>query len=180
MKIIEMLFFGCYLLFICFIIHIFFKDTYNTAVPDINFYLATSVDNNLSNHSLYNITAFKKQDNITDDSFMIFLQPQNLYFFLENKGENLIYHPSDNNNSEKNFKCTDYNNFEIAYSFSIINNNNNKIKVICHRKLEYLKKIYTQRVFYKTFESLQNPIEAIKKFFIDNNYYYYIEREMIL
>ena len=171
----------------CFIIHIFLKDLYNTAIPNVNFYLASSVDTNLSNHSLYNVTVFKKRDDvISDDSFMIFLQPQNLYFFLENDDdtgeENLIYHPNHNNNNniEKNFKCSDNHHFEIAYSLSINNNNDNNInKVICHRKLEYLKKIYTQRVFYKTFESLQDPIKVIKTF-INNYYYNYVGKEIVI
>ena len=162
--IIEIIFFGGYLLLMCWATHIFLKDMYNTAIPDINFYLASSVDTTISNHSLYNITVFKKQDdNITDDSFMIFLQPQNLYFFIEDKGEHVIYHPNNRNNNQKTtettFKCKDNINYEIAYSFSL--KNNKKIKVICHRNLEYLKKMYTQRVFYKTFESLQDPIKVI-------------------
>lgn len=174
--IVTMILFSGYLLLTCFIIHLYLKDAYNTAMPDINFYLASSVDTNLSNHSLYNITVFKKQrDNITDNSFMIFLQPQNLYFFLENDRENLIYHPNVIT-YEKNFKCNDSNNFEIAYSFSIMKNTD-KIKLICHRKLDYLKKIYTQRVFYKTFESLQDPIKVIKMFI--NSYYCYIEKEIV-
>ena len=161
-----------YLILVCFIIHTCFKDMYNTAIPNINFYLASSIDNDISNHSLYNITVYKKPDDIIkDDSFMIFLQPQNFYFFLEDK-EFLIYHPDSDKREKKKFKCKDYINYEIAYSFSI---NDNDAKVICHRKLEYLKNLYTQRVFYKTFDSLQSPVKIIKMFI---EKYYFTGKEI--
>ena len=122
-------------------------------------------NNNDYNFDFYNITIFKST--YERNNLMFIVQPQNYHFFVENG--NLIYHPNNRHLDGllKQYSCD--NDFELAYNLPIkkdndaVDDNNNKFpKVICHKKLKYLKLyIYPRITYYRAFYSLINPINGI-------------------
>ena len=102
------------------------------------------------------------------NNYMFIIKPQNYHFFIENN--KLIYHPNNNylDGILRQYYCDIE--YELAYNLSLTKYSESLIpKVICHRKLNYLKKnIYNNKcIYYKTFDSLQNPINAIYYMFND-------------
>ena len=115
-------------------------------------------------NNFFRISVFKSKHEI--NSYMIIIYPQHYHFFIED--ELLIYHPNNKHIDGilKQYRCNE--DFELAYNMLPINNNNkNKNnfipKIICHRKLNYLKTfVYNNKSIYeKSFDELQNPINAI-------------------
>ena len=110
-------------------------------------------------NNLFKISVF--QSKYEKNNFMMIIYPQHYHFFIQDS-ISLIYHPNNDYLDAvlKQYRCnTD---FELAYKIPI-NNTSFSPKVICHRKLSYLKKyIYTNKSTYeKCFNELQNPINAI-------------------
>ena len=109
----------------------------------------------------FNVTVFKSS--FEEYNFMLIIQPQNYHFFIENN--KLIYHQNNRHLDGllKQYSC-DYG-FELAYRLPLNNNKNKFPRVVCHKNLKYLKSnIYKPQniIHYKKFETLQNPINAIK------------------
>ena len=112
--------------------------------------------NNYNLNDLFNISIYKSK--YEPNNYMIIVNPQEYHFFLEN--EKLIYHPNNNNLDGilKQYYCNE--NFELAYEL----HSNISPKVICHRKLSYLKSniFHNKYIYKKIFNELQNPINGIK------------------
>ena len=100
---------------------------------------------------------------------MFIIYPQEYHFFLEK--DRLIYHPNNKHLDGilTQYFCRDDERFELAYNLHL-NVSPPVPKVICHRKLNFLKRyIYAtdQCLHTKTFDQLQNPVTAIKKIIED-------------
>ena len=113
---------------------------------------------NYTTHSLFSVVVYVSSLEPVS-CFMIFINPQRLYFFIE-RG-NIIYHPNDERNDallKQYAACEPSDEFELAYVIT----NVTKPKVICHRKLSYLKKnIYTNKVYSYNYNKFQNPLVVI-------------------
>ena len=114
---------------------------------------------NSSISEFFKISIYKS--NYEANNFMLIIYPQEYHFFIEN--EQLIYHPNNEylDGILKQYFCN--NDFEFAYNLHL-NVSPPIPKVICHKKLKYLKtNIYANESMHtKTFDELQNPINAIK------------------
>ena len=139
-----------------------------------------------NNIDFFSISIYKS--NYEKNNYMFIIRPQNYHFFLEN--DKFIYHPKNKHLDGllKQYYCHDYNNdnnntnnnnndndnekeFELAYNLlplslpppSSLSSSQSLIpKIICHKKLKYLKLyIYKEMIYYKVFYNLQNPINAI-------------------
>ena len=127
---------------------------FDNLYPPLDFYLARPVSDKFSDRSHFNVSAFTINKDLNFiEGLMIHIMPQDLYFFLYDNV--LTYHPK----IERIGKCK---NKDYVETYVVNNNNDNYLsrhstKVMCHRNLEYLKKLYTNKIFYKTFESLQHP-----------------------
>ena len=140
------------LIFFNFYIFLFLWIPFNTLFPPPEFYFARPVSDALSDHSHFHVSVFTINGDLSYvEGVMIHIMPQDLYFFLYDNV--LIYHPK----LETIGKCDK--NYTEAY---VVNKSSHFPKVICHRKLEYLKKVYNKKLFYKTFEALQHPETLIK------------------
>lgn len=129
-----------------------FKKSY----PPLSFYFADPISYKFSDYSNYNVSVYSMahvHDLKMADSVMIHINPQDLYLFLH--GTKLIFH-TKNENREKCAGQYEGDHFSRAFMFSIEKPLLQPIE-ICHRNLDYLKKLYSQRIFYKTFETLQQP-----------------------
>ena len=134
----------CNLLFKC-------NNLFENLNPPIDFYFASPIDQQYSDQSLYNVTVYGVwADMAWNDDYMIHIMPQNLYFFLHKN--TIIYHPKSEN------IIADCDDRYFKESFIITPKS---LKVICHRNLSYLKNLFNKKVFYKTFDSLQNPETVI-------------------
>lgn len=127
---------------------------FDNLYPPLNFYLANPVSDKFSDHSHFNVSAFTIDKDLSFiDGVMIHIMPQDLYFFLYDNV--LVYHPK----VESTGKCKK----DYVEAYIVNKSNTNTItKVMCHRKLEYLKRIYTNKIFYKTFEKFQHPETVIE------------------
>ena len=113
-------------------------------------------------NEIFKISIFKSKHEI--NSYMLILYPQRYHFFIEE--DKLIYHPSNKylDSILKQYRCDG--DFELAYQF-LMNDKQRNIsfipKVVCHRKLKYLKMfIYEEKSIYdEYFDELQNPFMAI-------------------
>ena len=115
-------------------------------------------------YDFFKISIYKSK--YEKNNFMLIIYPQEYHFFIEN--DQLIYHPNNKylDGILKQYFCDDDDDFELAYN---INLNVSSPKVICHKKLNFLKRnVYADKSTYiKTFDELQNPINAIKKIIAD-------------
>ena len=111
-----------------------------------------------------------KKSQYESNCFMLRIVPQNYHFFVEH--DRIIYHPVVNDGSDidgvlRYYHCDE--DFELAYQLpSNLESNNiaNNPKVVCHRNLRYLKKyVYTNEIYYETFDTLQHPMSVLKRFF---------------
>ena len=143
-----MLFFNLY-------IFLYLWSPFDKLYPPLDFYFANPISNKLSDQSHFNVTVFAIDNDLNfNDGIMIHIMPQDLYFFLYNNI--LIHHPK----FEHVGKC----NNEYVETF-VVNKSSSRYpsnKIICHRKLDYLKNLYSRKIFYKTFDSLQHPEMVIK------------------
>ena len=123
--------------------------------PPLSFYFANQINNKYSDHSHYSVSVFaiSSVNNLKFiKSVMIHLTPQDVYLFLH--GEKIIYHPKQ----ESVGKCQ----LDFAKAFMVsVDKSYQHPTEICHRKLDYLKKLYTKKIFFKTFDSLQHPETVI-------------------
>ena len=119
--------------------------------------------NKLDNIDFFNVSMYKSE--YERNNFMIIIKPQNYHFFIES--EKFIYHPKNKHLDGilKQYYCNK--GFELAYTLPINDNTSFPIpKVICHKKLKYLKaNIYKPEniLVYKSFYDLQNPFTAINE-----------------
>lgn len=141
-----------FILVYCNLLHKFSNLLIENFKLPLDFFLASPILGKYSNFSYYNVSVYSILKNFTiNQDFMIHLMPQDLYFFVHDGI--LVYHPR----FEKIMENCDKHIYVGAYIFS----NNNPPRMLCHRKLDYLKNIYKYKVFYKTFDSLQTPEAAI-------------------
>ena len=89
---------------------------------------------------------------------MLILEPQNIHLFIEDANV-IIYHPQKKiENNQQYYYCPD--SYEFAYAIHKIP------KITCHRPLAYLKMfVYTEKIYIKTFNEMQNPLDVINNFF---------------
>ena len=112
----------------------------------------------------YNIAIYKSIYN--DLNFMIVINPQRYYFFLENG--KLIYHPKSQKKYTdgilKNYFCrSDL--LELAYDIPLTKDDKDIIlppTVICHLNLTYLEKyIYNDKGYKINFDNFVEPLDGI-------------------
>ena len=113
-------------------------------------------------NEIFKISIYKSKHEI--NSYMLILYPQRYHFFIEE--DKLIYHPRNKNLDSilKQYRCDGE--FELAYQFLMKEKKRNISfipKVVCHRKLKYLKMfIYGDKSIYEEyFDDLQNPFMAV-------------------
>ena len=135
---------------------------YANLSPSLDVYLADPVSLTSSLHSFYHLAIYKAP--LMDNSYMLYIAPQAYHFFIENGS--IVYHPFNTNDSVlKHYTCPP--SFEPAYSIPL----EKKLgfmnpTVICHRRLRYLQKhVYTDRIYLKTFDTLQKPMNALAAVF---------------
>ena len=135
---------------------------YSKLCPSLDVYLADPISLYSSLHSFYHLAVYKAP--LEDNCYMLYIAPQAYHFFIENGS--IIYHPFNVNDSVlKHYTCAQ--SFEPAYLIPL----EKKLgfmnpTVICHRRLRYLKKhVYTDRIYFKTFDTLQKPMNALAAFF---------------
>lgn len=153
-----------YVFLIFYLLNSLMSNIYVNNIPSLDFYCALPKDESVSDYSLYNLTVYKMEGNIlTENMLMIVIHPQKFHFFIDNsKGYiEIIYHPNITQVSDYH-KCRYNDYYDIAYAFLM--DNPKRTKIICHRKLDYLKKLYNQKIYFKTYNSLQNPIILIESF----------------
>lgn len=146
-----------------------YETFYQTAYPLPDFYTTSVVPDSVSDYSLYRVEVFTTQRGRIDH-VMIHIMPQDSYYFLESGM--VLFHPKKPR-SENYFKCSDHH-FELAYilpNLSEVKGPN--VQIMCHRKLSYLKKLYTRRIYLKTFSSLPD-IFAILTLILKNTGIYKI------
>ena len=108
--------------------------------------------NNENENSIYQLTVFKSLSN----DYMLILEPQNIHLFIED-AKTVIYHPV---RSIKNLYYFCPESYELAYAIADIP------KIMCHRPLDYTKKfVYTEKIYVKMFNEMQNPLDVIQNFF---------------
>ena len=129
---------------------------------------------NYTTHSLFNVEVYtndKREEPLSN--YMIIINPQRLYFFIE-RGR-IIYHPHPRNNNDevlKQYACQHSDEFELAYLIPVTKTKTSAEEedassskppvVICHRKLSYLvKNIYTSKVYFYNYTQLQKPLVVL-------------------
>ena len=110
-------------------------------------------NNNDDFSSIYKLVVFKSLSN----DYMLILEPQNIHLFIEDANV-IIYHPLRAIEND-NYSCPE--SYDLAYAINEIP------KITCHRPIEYAKAfVYTEKIYSKTFNDVQNPLDVINNFFI--------------
>lgn len=112
-------------------------------------------DDNKKDDSIYELHVFKS----LSKDYMLILEPQNFHLFVED-ASTIIYHPRRKieNKQDYHYYCPE--SYELAYAIQEIP------KITCHRPLEYLKTfVFTEKIYTKTFNEIQNPLDIIHNFF---------------
>lgn len=111
-------------------------------------------NDNKEDDSIYKLIVFKSLSN----DYMLILEPQNFHLFVEDANV-VIYHPRRKiENNRDYYYCPE--SYELAYAIQDIP------KITCHRPLEYLKMfVFTEKIYTKTFNEMQNPLDVIHTFF---------------
>ena len=106
----------------------------------------------IDNYAIHKLTIYKSLSN----DYMLILEPQNIHLFIENY-KRIIYHPI-RKIENVHYTCPD--SYELSYFIHGIP------RITCHRPLLYLKKfIFTEKLYVKTYQDIQDPLNILNEFF---------------